>query len=280
MVLPVPGLPVNTRWWLVSIVGMPRSWRSCWMRSRLDSRRMSAFTSSRPTRASSCGQELLDRPRRWQLGRRLGGDARGGRGARRRRPPSRRTPGRAGRDGRRRRRRRRAAARRGSGRWRRSRRATARGRSPRRRGRGARRRRSSAPPAPCRRERRHGRAGRTGCSGGRATPVRLRSSSLSRSCGGRHPHRRLEPCADVVEPRLQLVGRLAFVGADHGGHDVAGLDGDVVAVIAARELAQLGVDAVDERVDVAGEDPGHGAGAYVRRASLRASDRSSSVSPV
>ena len=25
MVLPVPGLPVNTRWWLVSIVGRPRS---------------------------------------------------------------------------------------------------------------------------------------------------------------------------------------------------------------------------------------------------------------
>ena len=45
---------------------------------------------------------------------------------------------------------------------------------------------------------------------------------------------------------------------DHGGDDVAGLDRDVGAVIAARQLAQLGVHAVDERVDVAGEDPGHG----------------------
>jgi len=33
---------------------------------------------------------------------------------------------------------------------------------------------------------------------------------------------------------------------------------DVGAVIATGQLAEVGVDPIDERVDVVGEDPGHG----------------------
>ncbi len=53
VVLPVPGLPVKTRWRLVSMVGRPRSARSCWTWSRLVRRRTSAFTWSSPISASS-----------------------------------------------------------------------------------------------------------------------------------------------------------------------------------------------------------------------------------
>ena len=74
----------------------------------------------------------------------------------------------------------------------------------------------------------------------------------------RHEHRRLEPRADVVEPRLQLGGRPALVAVDDGGDEVAGLDDGVAPVVAPGELAELGADPVDERVDVLGEHPGHG----------------------
>ena len=86
----MPGLPVNTRWWLVSIVGRPRSARSCCTRSRLVSRRTSALTCSSPISASSSASSssigrlggssrCRRRPRRRRRGRRR-------RRARRRRP--------------------------------------------------------------------------------------------------------------------------------------------------------------------------------------------------
>ena len=182
VVLPVPGLPVKTRWWLVSSVGMPRSSRSRWMRSRLVRRRTSALTGGEPDERVELGEQLLDRAAP-AAGRRARPRAVGavapapaaGRRRRRRRGPL------SG-AGRRRPRRTRAAARRGSRRWRRSRRATGRGRSTPRRGRGARRRRSSAPRVPCRRAQ-SARTSRSNNVLGRSSHVwRPSSSPDSRSC--------------------------------------------------------------------------------------------------
>ncbi len=53
MVLPVPGLPVKTRWRLCSTTGRPLASRSFSTRSRSVTSLTSAFTGARPTRASS-----------------------------------------------------------------------------------------------------------------------------------------------------------------------------------------------------------------------------------
>ena len=66
--------------------------------------------------------------------------------------------------------------------------------------------------------------------------------------------------ADVVEPRLQLVGREAFVAVDHGGDQLARLDRHLGAVVTARQLVEISAHTVDELVDVLGEHPGHAAG--------------------
>ena len=225
VVLPVPGLPVNTRWWLVSIVGRPRSSRRRWIRSRLVSRRTSALTVGEPDERVELGEQLLDRARpaagRPGAAAAVGAAPPVAAAAGRRRPAS---PARAGRAGRRRRRRTPAAARRGSRRWRRSRRATARGRSTPRRGRGARRRRSSgrrgAVPS-----RASARTSRSNSVLGRSSHARRPSSSpLSRSCsddtrtGGssREPMSSSHASSSAADCRL--------VAVDHGGDDVAGLD--------------------------------------------------------
>ena len=272
VVLPVPGLPVNTRWWLVSSVGMPRSSRSCWIRSRLVSRRTSALTSASPTSASSSASSSSIGRAGGSSGAAVGGDAGGAgavvAGAPAAGPPVAALAGRAT-----------PAA------------SNAReqhvaevvdggdlvGRRhevERRRGVGE----ADAEVVVARRPRRAvAGVGPHEEVEQRARAVEPRRAcrpavSLSRSCVRRHEHRRLEPGADVVEPRLQLGGRVALVAVDDGGHEVGRLDDDVAAVVAARQLAQLGADAVDERVDVVGEDSGHGRGAY-RSASRRASGR-------
>ena len=251
VVLPVPGLPVNTRWWLVSSVGMPRSSRSRWMRSRLVSRRTSALTCGQPDERVELGEQLLDRP----LPAAAPAPRRGRRRRRCRRAPR---PSPAGRAASRRRRRTRRAARCGSGRWRRSRPATARGRATRRRGPGGCRGRSSAPRAPCRRGRRRARGGRTACSAGAATPA-CRRASRSRaaavddtSTGGsrRVPMSSSHASSSAVEWRSSL--------------SITAATRSPASTTTSRrwsrpgQLAQLGAHAVDERVDVLGQHPGHG----------------------
>ena len=254
VVLPVPGLPVNTRWWLVSSVGMPRSSRSRWIRSRLVSRRTSALTWSSPTSASSSASSS-------SIGRAGGSSPAGrrrGRGgpaparpARRRRGRRRRWPG----PRRRRRRRTPPAARCGSGRWRRSRRATARGRSPPRRGPGGCRGRSSGPPAACRRGRRPARAGRTACSGG-TSQARLPSQlSLSRRrCDDTSTGAPAGSRCRRAMPRARR--SMALVAVDHGGHEVARLDDRRRAGDRGPTALPARRHAVDERVDVPRQDPG------------------------
>ena len=203
VVLPVPGLPVNTRWWLVSIVGRPRSARSCWMRSRLVRRRTSALTSVEADEGVELGEQLLDRSLR-AAARARAAVGRCGAG---------RSPAAADRH------RRRALAGPGdAGGVERPQQHVAevvdggdlvgrRHEVDRRRGVGeAHARRRSSAPARAVPSRASARTSRSNSVLGSVEPraVRPRSSSLSRSCGGRHPHRRLEPCADVVEPRLEL----------------------------------------------------------------------------
>ena len=67
----------------------------------------------------------------------------------------------------------------------------------------------------------------------------------------------LEPRTDVVDPGSQLVARQPPVAVEHGGGEVAGVDHHVGAMIGARQRLQLGADAVDERVDVLAEHSRH-----------------------